>query len=46
MAGSAEPAFTLGIEEEYLLVDLATRDLIADPPSELLQRASPRPTGA
>jgi carboxylate-amine ligase len=36
--GIVEPAFTLGIEEEYLLVDLATRDLVADPPSELLQR--------
>ena len=38
MAGNAEPAFSLGIEEEYLLVDLATRDLVADPPAELLQR--------
>jgi carboxylate-amine ligase len=38
MAGNVEPAFTLGIEEEYLLVDLATRDLVADPPAELLQR--------
>jgi carboxylate-amine ligase len=36
--GSPEPAFSLGIEEEYLLVDLATRDLVADPPAELLQR--------
>src|SRR3954464_11059976 len=36
--GNNEPAFTLGIEEEYLLVDLATRDLVADPPAELLQR--------
>ncbi len=36
--GSSEPAFSLGIEEEYLLVDLATRDLVADPPAELLQR--------
>jgi carboxylate-amine ligase len=33
-----EPAFSLGIEEEYLLVDLATRDLVLDPPAELLQR--------
>jgi glutamate---cysteine ligase / carboxylate-amine ligase len=37
-SGNDEPAFTLGIEEEYLLVDMATRDLVADPPSELLQR--------
>src|ERR1044072_7332833 len=36
--GKDEPAFTLGLEEEYLLVDLATRDLVADPPAELLQR--------
>jgi carboxylate-amine ligase len=36
--GMVEPAFSLGLEEEYLLVDLATRDLVADPPAELLQR--------
>ena len=36
--GNAEPSFTLGLEEEYLLVDLATRDLVSDPPPELLQR--------
>jgi glutamate---cysteine ligase / carboxylate-amine ligase len=35
---NVEPAFSLGIEEEYLLVDLATRDLVSDPPAELLQR--------
>lgn len=28
--------FTLGIEEEYLLVDRETRDLVADPPARLL----------
>jgi len=38
MRGDAEPAFSLGIEEEYLLVDLATRDLVSDPPAGLLQR--------
>ena len=26
-----EPAFTIGVEEEYLLVDKETRDLVADP---------------
>ncbi len=31
----AEPSFTIGIEEEYLLIDPATRDLAADPPAEL-----------
>ena len=35
---NAEPSFSLGLEEEYLLVDLATRDLVSDPPAELLQR--------
>ena len=30
-----EPAFTLGIEEEYLLVDRETRDLVTDPPPAL-----------
>jgi carboxylate-amine ligase len=29
------PAFTIGIEEEYLVVDRETRDLIKDPPSEM-----------
>ncbi|HKI74299.1 MAG TPA: carboxylate-amine ligase [Pseudomonadales bacterium] len=32
-----EPQFTLGVEEEYLLVDLETRDLVNDPPAELMQ---------
>ena len=32
-----EPAFTLGVEEEYLLVDLESRDLVTDPPPELMQ---------
>ena len=27
----AEPSFTVGVEEEYLLVDLDSRDLVADP---------------
>ncbi|HZS83636.1 MAG TPA: carboxylate-amine ligase [Stellaceae bacterium] len=31
-----EPAFTIGIEEEYLLVDRASRDLVDDPPSAML----------
>ena len=34
---SAEPEFTLGIEEEYFLVDRATRDVVGDPPREMLQ---------
>ena len=31
-----EPAFTIGIEEEYLLVDLDTRDLVIEPPDSLM----------
>ncbi len=31
-----EPALTLGVEEEYLLVDTNSRDLVADPPRELM----------
>ncbi|MDH5771675.1 MAG: carboxylate-amine ligase [Rhodospirillaceae bacterium] len=30
-----KPALTIGIEEEYLLVDRETRELASDPPSEL-----------
>lgn len=33
---AGEPAFTLGIEEEYLLVDRLTRDLVSEPPKDLL----------
>ena len=36
----SEPAFTLGVEEEYLLVDRASRDLVSDPPAELMQECS------
>lgn len=31
-----EPSFTVGIEEEYLLVDLDTFDLVSDPPEQLM----------
>ena len=31
-----EPEFTLGVEEEYLLVDKETRALVVDPPGSLL----------
>jgi len=31
-----EPRFTLGVEEEYLLVDKETRALVVDPPGSLL----------
>lgn len=32
-----EPAFTLGVEEEYLLVDKETRGLVVDPPQGLME---------
>jgi glutamate---cysteine ligase / carboxylate-amine ligase len=32
----SEPTFTIGIEEEYLLVDRASRELASDPPAEML----------
>ena len=31
-----EPRFSLGVEEEYLLVDVETRDLVSDPPPDLM----------
>ncbi len=36
VAKPAEP-FTVGIEEEYLLIDPETRDLVVDPPESLLK---------
>jgi carboxylate-amine ligase len=33
-----EPSFTIGIEEEYLLVDKETRDLAPEPPPALLAK--------
>ncbi|MFQ5626045.1 MAG: carboxylate-amine ligase [Methyloligellaceae bacterium] len=33
-----EPSFTIGIEEEYLLVDKETRDLVSEPPRDLLKK--------
>jgi carboxylate-amine ligase len=42
---SSEPPFTVGIEEEYLLVDLATRDVNENPPSKLLQACTERGGG-
>jgi len=40
-----EPGFTIGIEEEYLLVDRETMDLVSDPPPSIMaecQRLTPR----
>jgi carboxylate-amine ligase len=33
----ATPSFTLGIEEEYLLVDRSTRDLVSHPPPSMIE---------
>jgi carboxylate-amine ligase len=33
-----EPSFTVGVEEEYLLVDIETRDLVSDPPPDLMEK--------
>jgi carboxylate-amine ligase len=40
-----EPPFTVGIEEEYLLVRLDTRDLDDDPPPALLRECTERGGG-
>ena len=34
-----DPSFSIGIEEEYLLVDIETRDLAPEPPAALLAKA-------
>ena len=39
---SAEPPFTVGIEEEYLLVNLDTRDVNENPPTALLRECTER----
>jgi glutamate---cysteine ligase / carboxylate-amine ligase len=39
---SAEPPFTVGIEEEYLLVSLDTRDVNENPPAALLRECTER----
>jgi len=41
----SEPSFTVGIEEEYLLVDRETCDLSSDPPPQLLRECSERGAG-
>ena len=40
-----EPTFTIGIEEEYLLVDRATRDLARDPPAAVFEECEARIKG-
>jgi carboxylate-amine ligase len=41
----ADPSFTIGIEEEYLLVDRATRDLVQEAPSSMLAECEKRLEG-
>jgi carboxylate-amine ligase len=38
----SEPTFTVGVEEEYLLVDQETRALIVDPPESLMRECEER----
>jgi len=40
-----KPEFTIGIEEEYLLVDRETRNLVQDPPESVMQDAVSRLEG-
>ena len=40
-----EPPLSIGIEEEYLLVDCASRDVVADPPRTMLEECSALLTG-
>lgn len=44
MPGS-KPSFTVGIEEEYLLVDKSTRDLVSEPPPDMIARCQARLQG-
>jgi len=41
----SEPAFTLGVEEEYLLVDKDTRSLVVDPPQSLMSECEQQAEG-
>lgn len=40
-----EPSFTLGLEEEYLLVDRGTRDIVTSPPDEMLEACQEQAPG-
>jgi carboxylate-amine ligase len=42
---AAEPPFTLGIEEEYLLVRRATRELVTERPAAMMDELDKRLTG-
>lgn len=40
-----EPPFTVGIEEEYLLVDRVSRDVCVEPPEKMLEKCQSRAPG-
>lgn len=42
---SKKPSFTIGVEEEYLLVERESRDLVAEIPDALMQACETRMTG-
>ena len=42
---ASDPSFTVGIEEEYLLVDRDSRDLVKDPPDSLMSECERRLEG-
>ena len=42
MSSYKDPTFTIGIEEEYLLVDPETRNLAEDPPATILEKCRKR----
>ena len=39
------PSFTIGIEEKYLLVDRDTRDLVSEPPPDMIAKCEARLQG-
>ena len=41
----SEPSFTIGMEEEYLLVDRQTRDLVSDAPEAVMAECERRLEG-
>lgn len=42
---SNEPKFSLGVEEEYLLVDINTMELAVDPPAAILDECAKQSDG-
>ena len=40
MMPPVRPSFTIGMEEEYLLVDRESRDVVSDPPREIFEQCA------